>query len=385
MITVENFYWVLFNVLLKPCELGCRYFYPFGTTDNLSIFEFEPLRAGMQNEHHSLFHFDQEPIYPESEKDIYRGTISNHFKTARLLANSEISDLKKTICKDYSLLDWYYFYHGFAALNWYQDTQYININTPFTHTFLSLNHLVRHKRSYRMSLTARLMQRDLARAGLISFFGTQQDCHDEIADPYTHLSTVSQQLIEHHLIPSRLPSHIDMTAINGDFSARMGWPEYHMRQKALWHVVNETIFYDQKVHLTEKVFQPIVTGRPFILVSAPGNLRYLRRYGFQTFDRWIDESYDDIQDADQRLDAVVHVLDGLVHQPRAALDAMFADMLSVLEHNKRHFFGAFRRMIVDEMVDNFDTCVRIWNNGRVDGRNITPHPDLGLAREILLR
>ena len=61
------------------------------------------------------------------------------------------------------------------------------------------------------------------------------------------------------------------------------------------------------------------------------------------------------------------------------------DMQSVLVHNKQHFFGAFRDIIVAELVDNFDHCVRRWNNGRVDDREVPLHRDLESVKQILLR
>lgn len=388
MITVENFYWVLYHTLLKPTNIDCRYYYPFGTTQNLSKFEFNR-HLNKDNKRRDcpyvLFHFDQEPIYLESDHAIYRGSNSNYLKTARILANSEYSFLKKKVCQKHQLLDWYFFYHGFAALDWYRDMAYIDHDPGFTHTFLSYNHLVRHRRAYRMALTARLVERDLIHKGLVSFHSSWQNCLEEMADEHSLLSNKDRLLITNHLGKMKLPMHVDNDQVNGTFSARLGPNEHWWRRKALFHVVNETVFFDQKLHLTEKIFQPVVMSRPFILVAAPGNLDLFRKYGFRTFSHWIDESYDQIVDNDQRLDAITQVLTKINQMPRAHLEQIFADMQSTLEYNKRHFFGKFRRIIVDEMVDNFDTCVRIWNNGRVDGRNITSHPDLKLAREILLR
>jgi hypothetical protein len=37
------------------------------------------------------------------------------------------------------------------------------------------------------------------------------------------------------------------------------------------------------------------------------------------------------------------------------------------------------------MVDNFDTCIRIWNNGRVDNRQRPLCSDLESVKQILLR
>jgi hypothetical protein len=43
-------------------------------------------------------------------------------------------------------------------------------------------------------------------------------------------------------------------------------------------------------------------------------------------------------------------------------------MQQVLQHNYHHFFGEFRNIITKELVTNFEKCVRIHNNGRVDQR-----------------
>lgn len=396
MITIDNFYWVLYHNLLKPVGLDCRYFYPFGTVQNFSEFEYssntliEPSRAdlipsGLRHRSHVLFHFDQEPIYPESELLIFRGTQGNHLTRTRILANSEISTIKKDFCKKYRLLDWYFFYHGFAALHWYQDLSHVEYDDGFSHPYLSFNHLVKNRRSYRMALTARLVQKNIHERGLISFHGNQNDCAQELIDVYTLLSDQDKDLIQQYLVPSQIPMQVDSASVDGNFSALMGQNEYCVRQRGLFHVVNETVFYDDKVHLTEKIFQPIVVMRPFLLVGAPGNLEYLKRYGFQTFSDWIDESYDTISDPTARLDAIADQLQHLANLPQSTLDDMFRDMQSVLHFNKRHFFTDFRKIIVHELVDNFDCCVRIWNNGRVDGRELTLHPNLELVKNTLLR
>jgi hypothetical protein len=47
---------------------------------------------------------------------------------------------------------------------------------------------------------------------------------------------------------------------------------------------------------------------------------------------------------------------------------MHNDMQEVLQHNYNHFFGEFRQIITKELVSNFERCVRVHTNGRVDGR-----------------
>jgi hypothetical protein len=386
VISVENFYWVLYQNLLRPMNIDCWYYYPFGSKDNLSLAgEFQTWEP--RCEHHVLFHFDQEPLWDHDLGRLYDSpTLTWSNKIIKILANSEHSVIKKDICRDRGMPDWYFFYHGFAALDWFRDSQYIGERQPIQNAFLSLNHILTNKRSYRMSMIARLMAADCIDHGTVSFHGTSHDCEAEMQDPWCLISDRSRDLIQEHLCRnSNLPIIADSTYVDGDASAGFGHREYGMWQNSLWHVVNETVFYAAKLHLTEKIFKPIVAGRPFVLVAAPGNLAYLRSYGFQTFGQWIDESYDDEPDPDRRMDLIVQQLQRFCGLPISALRDIHRDMQPVLEHNKQHFFGRFREIITGELVDNLDQCRRIWNNGRVDGRLWHQHPDLESVKQILMQ
>ena len=384
VISVENFYWVLFENLLKPVGLDCWYYYPWGTQDNFSRNEFKKF-TGKRDRNHVLFHFEQEPLWSQDlgAYDFIQSAWSN--KLLRILANSEHSLLKKKVCKSREILDWYFFYHGFAALDWYRDAQYITDQHRIQDAFLLMNHVLDH-RAYRLSLLSLMLDRDIVCRGSVSFHATQSAVAAELCNRHTRLSDTSRGMIQ-TMLPrlADLPWQLDAVPINGNLSARFGHEEYHLWQRSLWHVVTETVFYDPKLHLTEKTFKPIVSQRPFVLVAAPGNLAYLRSYGFQTFDHWIDESYDMIQDPDLRLDAIVNEIARFANMSVEQLRMIHQDMQSVLDHNKKHFFGGFRDIIVAELVDNFDHCVRRWNNGRVDGRELPLHPDLQSVKQILLR
>jgi len=391
MMSVENFYWILYENLLKPGQLDCRYYYPFGTTENLSQFS-EFRQYQLKREHHVLFHFDQEPLWNDSlgviydvgDKLIGPNRPSWSSKLLRILANSEKSDFKKQICRNRGMADWYFFYHGFAALDWFRDSIFVGNETEIINVFLSLNHLIRDLRSYRIGLLARLIESGVFHHGSISFHANQNDCLNEIKSPDTRLSKKSRSLITKNILfDIKLPLQID-NFVDGNASAHFGHQEYKLWQRSFVHIVNETVFYDQKLHLTEKTFKPIVALRPFVLVAAPGNLEYLRSYGFRTFNQWWDEGYDTIEDPDDRLDAITKIVEDLCQRPFAQIQEMLVDMQPVLEHNKRHFFGDFRRIIVDELVDNFDGCVRIWNNGRVDGRELPLLRNLESIKQVLL-
>jgi len=103
------------------------------------------------------------------------------------------------------------------------------------------------------------------------------------------------------------------------------------------YVVTETCFWEKKKHLTEKIFKPIILRMPFVLVGCAYNLQYLKSYGFQTFDRWIDESYDYIEDPILRMQAVVKVVEYLASLNLADLTDMLQEMEPVLTHNYNLF------------------------------------------------
>jgi len=86
----------------------------------------------------------------------------------------------------------------------------------------------------------------------------------------------------------------------------------------------------QKFYITEKTFKPLLAGRPFLGLQSRRALQQLKKLGFETFDRWWDESYDDIKDQKERAHACVDILNQL---SKNNLSLMLQDMEDVLEHN----------------------------------------------------
>ena len=114
------------------------------------------------------------------------------------------------------------------------------------------------------------------------------------------------------------------------------------------HVVSETVWQD-KIHFTEKVFKPIVLHQPFVVLQAPGSLAYLRSYGFRTFGDWWDESYDTIEDPQQRMQAIADIVNAIGNKSLEELETMRMEMASVLEHNFRHFYENIPAICLDEL------------------------------------
>jgi len=152
MFSIESFYYVLYTNLLEPLNINGKYFYPFGSTnfDNIHPINMQAERVM----HHCVFH-DQEPIFNNAGDRLIKAWQFVNRKKINILANSEYSEVKRSICKENQLLDWYYFYHGFAALNWYRDYQYFSeVECQYTKVFMSLNRLLTNDRSYRVAFAS---------------------------------------------------------------------------------------------------------------------------------------------------------------------------------------------------------------------------------------
>jgi hypothetical protein len=63
--------------------------------------------------------------------------------------------------------------------------------------------------------------------------------------------------------------------------------------------------------LTEKMYKPIVFKMPFITVSQPHTLRYLRNNGYKTFNELWDESYDEERNPVERMKKIIDLLNHL--------------------------------------------------------------------------
>jgi hypothetical protein len=70
-----------------------------------------------------------------------------------------------------------------------------------------------------------------------------------------------------------------------------------------------------------------------ILVAPPRTLEYLKTFGFKTFDRWWDESYDQEEDHEKRLMKIFDVIDFINSKSLEELKTIYEEMRGILEHN----------------------------------------------------
>ena len=127
-------------------------------------------------------------------------------------------------------------------------------------------------------------------------------------------------------------------------------------------LVPETLFDTPKTHLTEKVFKPIVMKQPFIVVGPPNSLEYLKSYGFKTFDSYWDESYDTIEDPQERMNAIMQVVDKISNMGEREYSTMIRSARGIALYNRQRFFGGvFEQRMLEELYTNLDNALEKRN------------------------
>jgi hypothetical protein len=97
-------------------------------------------------------------------------------------------------------------------------------------------------------------------------------------------------------------------------------PVESVYNQSAYSIVAETAYDpDSPVFYTEKTVKPILARRLFVVFTAKNFLAGLRRVGFQTFDSIIDESYDTIDDDQERWLAAFRQIEYLCTQDQAVI------------------------------------------------------------------
>jgi hypothetical protein len=97
-------------------------------------------------------------------------------------------------------------------------------------------------------------------------------------------------------------------------------------------IVNLTYWSGDTFYIDEKIWRPMLMRTPFIVHGPQNFLPRLRALGFRTFNSWWDEGFSE-DPPDCQLKEIVRLIELLAEKSIAELDAMYADMQSVLEHN----------------------------------------------------
>jgi len=99
-------------------------------------------------------------------------------------------------------------------------------------------------------------------------------------------------------------------------------------------VVETDLSWNNSFFLTEKVIKCLISGQPFVVCAQAEYLKHLRELGFCTYDSIWDESYDSIENFDQRMHAVVDLVEQLKF---LNWDKHRDQLIEIQLHNQRLF------------------------------------------------
>jgi hypothetical protein len=105
------------------------------------------------------------------------------------------------------------------------------------------------------------------------------------------------------------------------------------------HIVAETCQTragGERMFFSEKIFKPMMTMQPFILLGQQHSLRALKQLGYRTFGTFLDESYDNIENDELRVEAAIHSAIIFFDQPFDVLHEIMIEMMGILIHNISH-------------------------------------------------
>ena len=124
-------------------------------------------------------------------------------------------------------------------------------------------------------------------------------------------------------------------------------------------LVTETVFDYPYSLRSEKIYKPLIIGHPFIAVANRGFYRDLHRAGFQTYHTLIDESFDLIDNNQDRLDRIANVVSDLC---LSNLDEFLVAAQAISKYNQQHMltegtriFSEFPDRFVNFVQSNFQT------------------------------
>ena len=331
------------------CSL--TWFDPFGSTKFQDICSFPKRKIGKR----WLF-WDQEPVHQHTAKHFFDQFIpayNTNGETNITVITSEYNSSNVTWLYDtYGIDNDYYFFHAWAALDWYRGYNRTSLAQPFQdrkpyNTFLCPNNIIGGERKHRIEMLQQLVYRNLLDRNLISF---PDVC------PYEGQSL--ELLCKKYNLECpdvRLPLMIDNGSGYAAQSHRIDL--WEQANNSLIHVVTETVATGKRNHLTEKTFKPIVMQQPFIIQSCGGSLEYLRRYGFRTFGEFWDESYDEAND-DIRTKEIGRLLESLHNMNQKEKTTLQTAVNSTVEHNYNWFYSEeFEKLLWNEL----QTMMAKWN------------------------
>jgi hypothetical protein len=360
MIRIDEIYYNTFLPLVqaKPYH-SIHWFDPFGSVKFDDLVSMPSISSAMPDNpmlpNHDVVRFlfwDQEPLHKETVDQTLLSFTKLFAPGTRHIVTSEYnSEMVDYVKNTYGFCPHYYFFHGWAALDWFRGYHRSFLMIPpeqrtILKTFIAPNRIVAGQRQHRLLMLYHMFRNKLDH----NWISCPATCPSEnilITNAVGPLSSVYddiQTVFSQQQLPKNFPNETEhpMQSYCLDL--------FDQAAESLLYVVTETVAQGRRQHLTEKIFKPICLQMPFVLVGTAGGLEYLRSYGFKTFDSIWDESYDYEMDDVVRIEKIAKLLTNLDALTTREHQQLYTQARPIIEHNYQHFYGGgFEKILWQEM------------------------------------
>jgi hypothetical protein len=279
------------------------------------------------------------------------------------LISTEVKDryvINNSIEDNFTIIGFNYFFHRlwFHTHNFHRDFSedfYNNVlnenlkkhkQTPKEKHFLCFN---RKPHDHRVAIFAEIMTNSELKEKTIITLGNESLIHGQnfresirrfIDTNYKYGSDRLYNFIDSYNGQNEYlydtPSHIDEQSIHINLDAQ---------NKTFCNIVTETLTGEDLLFFSEKIIKPIFSLQPFIIIGNRNSLKKLKEYGFKTFDKWWDESYDDLY-YQNRFEKIVETLIEISKWDDQKINQTLLEMEDILIHN-------FKMLIEDKSTKEF--------------------------------
>lgn len=220
------------------------------------------------------------------------------------------------------------------------DYSYID-DAKKSHLFLFLNGKMRLDRIY---FLLNLEKNNLLDKCLYSLFANK--------DELKNFTSIQKFWIKiKHLIPLidqiEAPKYLTLVPNNGNYPAPFLKKDADIFKSTYISLISETVFFKylnaknndiyhphlDGIFLTEKTYRAIAYRHPFIMASRPHTLTALKDMGYKTFEPYIDESYDSIEDDYERLNCILELVTTLCQKDDTFWIKFYKDTRHIVDHN----------------------------------------------------
>jgi hypothetical protein len=164
MIRIDEIY---YNVFVKAMQahprVGLHWFDPFGSTQFEHVCSIPAINNIADNR---LVFYDQEPLHQNRVKDFMDQFVKVYKCPTTLVTSEQDSENVSWACSTYNVQSAYYFFHGWAALDWYRGYDKTFLITPIaerapTKTFIAPNRIIAGERKHRLEMLYHIFKNNM--------------------------------------------------------------------------------------------------------------------------------------------------------------------------------------------------------------------------------